>query len=205
MRILLDDHDTNLSAETVGAALREASIVAERAGRLIVEVSVDGIEWSEEDLSSAEFASRAAGELRCATVHPAELLRDTFANAADAVLNAESIQRGAAQLLQGGRTRDAYDRLAEALAVWGAVQTAVSHGLALGILPRESLAARGIDLDGAVQSLDAHLRRLRDAMVAQDATAVADCLLYEFPSTSRAFAAMLAELAKAAHAALPNA
>jgi hypothetical protein len=205
MRILLDNCDTNLTADTVGSALREASVVAERAGRLIIEVSVDGVAWSEEDLASAEFAARPAGELRCATVHPAELLRDTFANAADAVLNAESIQRGAAQLLQRGQGREAYDLLAQALAIWGSVQTAISQGLALGILSRDALAASGIDLDGTVQSLDAQLRRLRDAMVAQDATAVADCLLYEFPSTSRAFAAMLADLAKASHAALPNA
>jgi hypothetical protein len=205
MRILLDNHDTNLTADTVGAALREASVLAERAGRLIVEVSVDGVAWSEEDLASAELAARSAGELRCATVHPAELLRDTFANAADAVLNAESIQRGAAQLLQRGQSREAYDLLAEALAIWGSVQTAISQGLALGILSRESIAAGGIDLDGTVQSLDAQLRRLRDAMVAQDATAIADCLLYEFPSTGRAFAAMLADLAKASNAALSNA
>ncbi len=201
MRILLDNRETNLAADSVGAALAQASAVAEQAGRLIVEVSVDGISWTEEDLGRADLAARSAGEIHCATVHPAELLRDTFAHAADAVLNAEAMQRNAAQLLQGNRSREAYDHLLQALAVWGSVQTAVSRGLALGVLAREELAKSGLDLDGAVQALDTQLRRLRDAMVSRDETGIADCLLYEFPETSRRFAAMLATLARAADGA----
>ena len=35
-------------------------------------------------------------------------------------------------------------------------------------------------------------RALRDAMQAQDTTAVSDCLMYEFPTTTRRFAETLA-------------
>ncbi|MFZ9879825.1 MAG: hypothetical protein ACO3QC_00290 [Phycisphaerales bacterium] len=200
MRILLDDCETSLQANTVAGALTVASDLVTRSGRMIVEVFVDGIAWSEEDLASGEYTARAAGEVRMTTAHPAELLRDTFAHAAEAVLNAEEIQRAAAKLMQANQVRAGFDRLLEALAVWGSVQTAVARGLELGVVTRDEVRAKGIDLEGALASLDRQLRSLRDSMVAQDAAAVSDCLLYEFPSTTKQFAATLAALANEAAA-----
>jgi hypothetical protein len=60
MRILLDDRDTTLHADTIATALQEAATLAERSGRMIVEVHVDGIAWGEEDLASAEHVARGA-------------------------------------------------------------------------------------------------------------------------------------------------
>ena len=200
MRILLDDCETSLRADTVAGALTAASELVTGSGRLIVEVFVDGVAWTEEDLSTGDHTTRPAGEVRMTTAHPAELLRDTFAHAAEAVLNAEEIQRAAAKLMQANQVRSGFDRLLEALAIWGSVQTAVSRGLELGVVSRDEIRAKGIDLDGALTALDRQLRTLRDSMVAQDATAVSDCLLYEFPSTSKVFASTLAALANEAAA-----
>lgn len=197
MRILLDNRETSLRADTVAVALQEASIMVERAGRMIVEVEVDGIAWDEEDLSNAAHTARHASEVRFATAHPAELLRDTLAHATDAVLNAEQIQRNAAKHLQSNREGEGLQSLLEALAIWGAVQTAVSRGLELGVVSRDSLRADGIDLDGAVAVLDTQLRALRDAMQSQDPTAVSDCLMYEFPTTAKRFAETLAAMTNA--------
>ncbi len=196
MRIYLDDCETTLDAKDIASALAAAATVVEGNGRMIVDVHVDGVSWNEEDLASADFTARAAGELRLVTAHPAELLRDTMLHAADAVLNAEEIQRNAAKLMQSDRFSDGLTSLLEALAVWGSVQTAVSRGLALGVVPRERLVAAGIDLDGSVQALDTQLRTLRDAMVAHDRTALSDCLMYEFPATSKRFATMLTSFAQ---------
>ncbi|MEY5033491.1 MAG: hypothetical protein RL354_2522 [Planctomycetota bacterium] len=194
MRILLDDRDTTLHADTIAMALQEAATLAERSGRMIVEVHVDGIAWGEEDLASAEHVARSAQEIRFATAHPAELLRDTLAHATDAVLNAEQIQRNAARLMQANREGEGLQGLLEALAIWGSVQTAVSRGLELGIVTRDGLKSGGIDLDGAVAALDRQLRALRDAMQSQDSTAVSDCLMYEFPTTAKRFAETLAAI-----------
>lgn len=195
MRIYLDDLETSLRANSVGGALQSAATVVEQAGRMIVEVSVDGVAWNEEDLATPSYAERSAGEVRLVTAHPAELLRDTFTNAADAVLNADDIQRNAATLLQSNRTKEGLDALLQSLAVWGSVQTAVSRGLALGVLSRESLAAQSLDIEGAIQALDRQLRTVRDAMSNGDQTALADTLLYEFPVVAKQFATMLASLA----------
>lgn len=195
MRILLDDHETTLRADTVGGALQEAASLVEKTGRMIVEVEVDGIAWGEDDLSSPEYARRGASEIRLSTAHPAELLRDTFAHAAEAVLNADSIQKNAAKLLQSNRETEGMQSLLEALAIWGSVQTAISRGLELGVIDRDHVRAAGIDIDGAIGALDARLRALREAMKSSDVTAVSDCLLYEFPATTKLFAQTLASLA----------
>ena len=195
MRIYLDDFETSLCATDIAGALRAAAELVEQSGRMIVEVSVDGVAWGEEDLASPDFTARAAEELRLLTAHPAALLRDTLLHAADAVLNAEEIQRNAARLMQGNRVREGLQSLLEALAVWGSVQTAVSRGLELGVLSRDEIKRKGIDLDGSIAALDTQLRALRDSMVAQDTTAISDCLLYEFPTTSKRFASTLAALA----------
>jgi hypothetical protein len=198
MRILLDDRETTLRADTVGVALQEAATLAGQTGRMIVEIEVDGIAWCEEDLSRPEHTARGASEIRLSTAHPAELLRDTFAHATEAVLNAEEIQRAAARLMQSNREGEGMQKLLEALAIWGSVQTAVSRGLELGVLARDDAKSAGIDLDGAIAALDAQLRALRTAMQSQDTTAVSDCLMYEFPATTRRFAETLAALAGAA-------
>jgi len=116
-------------------------------------------------------------------------------HAADAVLNADDMQRNAATLLQSNRTKEGLDALLQSLAVWGSVQTAVSRGLALGVLSRESLAAQSVDIEGAIQALDRQLRTVRDAMSNGDQTALADTLLYEFPQVAKQFATMLVSLA----------
>ena len=195
MRILLDDHETTLKADTVGGALQEAATLVEKSGRLIVEVEVDGISWCEEDLASTEHIQRGASEIRLSTAHPAELLRDTFANAAEAVLNADDMQRNAAKLLQANRETEGMQALLESLAIWGSVQTAISRGLELGVISRDQVRAAGIDIDGAIAELDTRLRSLREAMKSSDTTAVSDCLLYEFPATTKVFAQMLAAVA----------
>jgi hypothetical protein len=200
MRILLDETETSLKAQTVGDALRQAADLVGQRGRLIVEVEVDGIRWSEEDLATPETSERAAGELKLLTAHPAELLRETFTQASEAIVAVEEIQCEAAKRMQAGRTKEGLQALLEALAVWGAVQTGISRGLDIGVLSLDDLRARGLDVDGSMQALEAKLRDLRQAIVEQDYTALSDCLLYEFPAIAQRVAALLRALAREAEA-----
>jgi hypothetical protein len=200
MRILLDESETTLAANTVGDALRQAAALAGERGRMIVEIEVDGIRWSEDDLSTPETAQRGAGELKLLTAHPAELLCETFDQSANAVAEIEEIQREAAKHFQGGRTKDGLNQLLESLALWGAVQTGLARGLNIGVLSQPALEARGIEVDGPVKVLESKLRELREAIIAQDFTALSDCLMYEFPAVAQRVAALLRSLAREADA-----
>jgi len=199
MRILLDESETSLDARNIAEALSHAADEAARRGRMIVEVEVDGVRWSEEDLASADAVQRAAGELRLTSIHPAELLRETFVQAGTAVDEADAMQRESAEHLQAGKVGEAMASLSTALALWGSVQTALSRGLELKVLTHAGPGDE-IDLDGAVAALDGQLRTVRDAVSAQDLASLGDCLLYEFPPVSARFAAMLRSLAARAEA-----
>ncbi len=200
MRVLLDEIDTGLSPANIADALSEAARLAEAAGRLVVDVHIDGVRWEEEDFESPALVSRDASEVRLTTVCRKDLLRDIFLHAAEAVLNADEQQRAAAKLLQEDRATDAYPALLEALNTWSQVQSALAQGLSLGIVTRERALGAGVSVDASVQSLEAQLQTLKLAMSRQDHVAVSDCLLYEFPQTTRVFATMLTECAKLATA-----
>ncbi|MSR41564.1 MAG: hypothetical protein EXS10_06650 [Phycisphaerales bacterium] len=196
MRVLLDDIDTGLSPANIADALADAARLAESAGRMVVDVYVDGVHWQEEDFDSATLVQRSASEVRFTTACPKELLRETFLHAAEAVLNADEQQRAAAKLLQEDRATEAYAALLDALNTWSHVQSAIAQGLSLGIVTRERAETAGISIDTALQSLESQLQTLKLAMSRQDHVAVSDCLLYEFPMTTRLFATMLAEFAE---------
>ena len=195
MRVLLDEIDTGLSPSNIADALANAAALAERAGRMVVDVHVDGVHWGEEDFGSPALVQRSASEVRLTTACPKELLRETFLHAAEAVLNADEQQRAAAKLLQEDRAKDAYPALLEALNTWSQVQVAIAQGLSLNIVTRDRALAAGIKIDDALRSLEERLQTLKLAMSRQDHVAVSDCLLYEFPMTTRLFATMLAECA----------
>lgn len=198
MRIVLDESETHLTAESVVDAVQQAATLAGERGRMIVEIEVDGIRWSEEDLSAPDAMARKAGELRLQTAHPAELLEEMFAGASEAVREVDAIHREAAKFLQTGDNKQGYARLLEALAVWGAVQTGLTRGLGLGVLSRESLESAGIDVGATMQTLEGCLKTVREALVAQDETALSDCLLYEFPAVTERISKLLASLAREA-------
>jgi uncharacterized protein (DUF2267 family) len=198
MRILLDDSETTITAETIGDGLEKAAFLAHQRGRLIVEVEVDGVHWTEEDLAAPESTRRTAVELKLLTAHPGELLQETFVQSADAVEKLDELQRESAHALQSGANKLGYDKLLEALSVWAAVQTALTRGLSMGVVSPESIASSGIDFDAAVKALDARLRTLKQAMSAQDVVALCDELLYEFPPVIRMFVDLLRALARAA-------
>ena len=151
MRVLLDEIDTGLSPSNIADALANAAALAERAGRMVVDVHVDGVHWGEEDFGSPALVQRSASEVRLTTV--------------DLVLNPLGVP-----------SRMNVGQILETHMGWAA------RGL-------------GIKIDDALRSLEERLQTLKLAMSRQDHVAVSDCLLYEFPMTTRLFATMLAECA----------
>ncbi len=192
MQILLDDAPCDLSAETVGEALAAASALAGDRGRLIVTVDVDGTRWTADDLASPK-RSASAGLLRLTTAEPRELVVQAFAEAAEALTDADRLQRQAAELLQSGRQTVSMDTLGEAILIWMSVRETVVKGAGLG----------GISLDDAetgdaIRRLNDRLTSVRDALEARDPVGLADELLYEFPAVVEEWRGILANLQRSA-------
>ncbi len=187
MQILLDEVPCQLDAATVAEAVLAAAALARSQGRLIVDVSVDGARWTEE-LSAP---SAPASVVALTSAQPSVLVRETFAQAADALAEADSLQRAAAESLQSDRGLAAMDKLAGAMAIWECVREVIVNGSAVGGL---DLGAQGARLDEAVTLLHGKLDALRGALHQGDLVAVADVLLYEFPEVVALWRALLGEL-----------
>ncbi len=187
MQILLDEVPCELDAATVAEAVLAAAALARSQGRLIVDVSVDGTRWTEDSSAPSAPASIVA----LTSAQPSVLVRETFAQAADALAEADSLQRAAAESLQSDRGLAAMDMLAGAMAIWEGVREAIVNGSAIGGL---DLAAQGSGLDAAVALLHGRLDALRGALHHGDLVAVADLLLYEFPEVVARWRVLLGDL-----------
>jgi hypothetical protein len=198
MRILLDDRDTGISATTIGEAVAGAATLAERDGRQVVDVYVDGEKWNEDELSSPDRLRQRAEEVRATSACPAELVRETFIQAAEALLDAERLQRDAAKLMRADSSKEGLDLLMQALGVWVNIHKATVQGIQFVQIDHRTVTTPEGTFDDAAADLNSKLITLRDAMKSGDSVAVCDCLLYEFPSTTKRWASMLTELARRA-------
>ena len=193
MKVLLDDMPCEVNATTVGEALDAASAVAEQRGRLIVDVSVDGTRWTESDLSSSDRTDAAAEVVHFTSAAPRELVRQTFADAADALTDADDLQRETAQLLQADHRTVSLDKLNEAISIWLQVQEAIVKGSQLVGLDLDAVALPR-PIGESISALNQRLEAVHGALARNDVIALADTLLYEFPEVVEEWRGILDEL-----------
>jgi hypothetical protein len=181
MRIILDDIPCDVQARTIGEAIDAAASLAEGRGRLVVDVNVGGRHWSDVDLSCADRADADGQVVRFTTARPAELVRQTFADASDALADAGDLQRQAAELLRADEQVLSFDKLNDAISIWLSVQEAVVKGSRLAGLDLDGVTVSGVPLIDAVERLNERLGIVCSALRRGDRTGLADTLLYEFP------------------------
>ena len=181
MRILIDEQPSDIQASSIGEAINTAAAEAEGRGRVIVEVVVDGEPWNEEQLASAELCAGRAQELRLVSADLIDLVQQTLADASEILAGADELQRAAAELLQADRRAEAMDKLAEALVVWRAVQTAVFKSSQALQLDLDNVRVGESTMSQSVTRLNEQLVTLRSALEANDPVALSDALLYEMP------------------------
>ena len=196
MRVMLDDQTCPTTATTIGEAVAAAANQAEKDGRLVVEIRVDGTTLSDQDLQTPDRLQAVAEEVQLITTTIGTLLRDTFLHAAEALVDADATQRSAAELVQSGQTADGMRALLSALETWGGIRDAVVKGLALAEVSPDDVVIGDQRLPDAISGLQDRLGALKSAMVAEDISATCDCLLYDLPQSTRECSVILAGLAQ---------
>lgn len=192
MRVLLDGATILQHAGTLGEALDAAREAAERRGRVVVEVMLDGAPASGDDLSNAEALSRpaTAKEASLVSAEPRDLVASTFEDAAAAMSDLRDTQRELALKIQQGRTGEATGALGEVFEVWEAARQALEQGA--------EMASIDLGSDGAAADMIAGLtERLREvvrAVEAKDWSALADELEYDLAEQADRWAGKFAEL-----------
>jgi len=182
MQVYLDDEPLS-GCDTFAQALRAASDRAQRAGRIIVEASLDGAAVAE-DILERPPEEPLDGELRLTSIEPRALVRTTLTDAAEALEAARLDQQRSADFIQTGKIDQALPPLSSAVQTWQAVRDAVEKSAALLHIPLDAISLPGgpagadtlIELIG---SLAGRLEEIKRSLVSEDWSALADVLAYD--------------------------
>lgn len=202
MRLILDEIQHEVTADSIGDAITAAAGLAEQGGRIIVDVIVDGATWSLDQLNSKELAGAGADEVRCVSEDPCVLARGVFTDAGLTLDEVDARHREAADLLQAGKRAEAMAPLSDAVNMWLTVQQAVE----LGTRTIAAFAAESDEpaLDATIMPVlkqtNDHLMTLRTAITDDDEVVMADLLLYELPAIVIEWRALLLTLEQRLHA-----
>jgi hypothetical protein len=134
------------------------------------------------------------GDIRLTTADPTELVCTTFAEAADALNDADELHREAAELIQADQSRKAMEKLCDALSIWVAVQEAVQKGAALIQVDLDDLKICETTAQQSVERLAVQLQEMKQAVETEDPVHLSDTLMYELPDVVQQWRAMLREL-----------
>lgn len=194
MQVLLDENVCDVAADTVEEAITACADLVEAQGRMIVDVHVDGTRWSEEQLDSPERQTTTAQVVELTSADPAQLVLQTFEDAAEALTNADELQHEAAELLQSDQRTICMDKMGEALSIWLSVQQAIVKGSQVIGLRLDDVEVNGTPIVNSIVKLNEQLQMMRTALEQDDQIALADMLLYEFPEVVREWQGILEHL-----------
>jgi hypothetical protein len=197
MQVFLDGKPLDLDGATLASALRAGSREAERRGRVVVEVYLDGKMVSDTILTDPP--DQALGnEMRLVSVEPKLLVRETLLDAADALDKARQEQADAADRIQCGQVEEAMPLMQNAILKWQAVRDAVEKSASLLDIPLDSKIESGggtLTLTEVVEGLAKSLTEVRRTLEASDWSGLADLLAYDMGEQVKAWQAMLRGLA----------
>jgi hypothetical protein len=186
MRLLLDDTPVELERPTLACALETGIERARAAGRVIIEVKLDGEPVSGEDLASPSEQEMRGAEVRLLTAEPVALVRTTLMEASDTLGDAIALQRSAAAAIHAGRTPDALDAMTQALEIWHTIQQVVQKTTEMLEVAPDNLTLEGpaegggrVSMGSRITELGAALLEARDAMQEGDLARLADALEYD--------------------------
>ncbi len=181
MRVMLDEQVCDIQASTIGDALSAVAATAEIQGRVVVEVTVDGVKWTHEQLASEEMLAGSAEEVSLISAELSDLVHQTLTDASEALLEADAYQREAAESLQSDQRADAMAKLGEALGIWLAVHEAVVKSAHAAKLDLDAMKVGDGSMMDCIDQLNEHLSELRTTLQASDTVALSDSLMYELP------------------------
>jgi len=194
MPIFLDDQPLDAPGPTLGDALTQAQANLADAGRIVVEVVVDGETLAGQPLDARLGEDVSAAEVRLVSALPAELATEALAGVRAQLGEARLLQAEAADLLQRDRVSDGLEKVTEAINAWLNTQQAVLQSATVLGVDLDTFEVAGHELTDSVHELVGQLKELRDMITAGDMVGLADTLAYEWPGITDRWDAFLGAL-----------
>lgn len=179
--------------------MRAGVAAAQQQSRIVIEVKGDGRRIPDDLLAQPSDELTTIRVIELVSANPRELAAKSLRDAAAAIDELRETQQAAASAMHAGEA--AFDELGTIFSSWQAVRGVVQQaGAVLGVdvmnIPlkiddsQDTVAA-------ATADLSTHLRAMKDAMGAQDISAMADVLAYDLDAAAERWARVLLALAGA--------
>lgn len=198
MRVYLDDALIEHARPTLAGGISAAAAIAERQGRIIIQVLADGSPLADEKLAELPDTADGVAELRMTSADTKSIVRVALSDAADLLDANLQIHKQTARLFQQGDIQGAFADLDRVVEVWRmARETLEKCAAALGLngdqLARSALQVHRdfAEASNAVGSLSATLAELKSGIERQDWATVGDLLEYDLPEQGQLWSAML--------------
>ncbi|MEQ8843332.1 MAG: hypothetical protein RIB58_00640 [Phycisphaerales bacterium] len=196
MKATLDGTDLELTGVTLSAALEAGAQHARDAGRIVIEVLVDGQPLEGEALDAAGGQPMPDATVEMTSADPAALVRVTLFDAADAMEDSRQEHVACAEMIHRGDVAEAMASLGQLMATWQAVREAVvQSGTALG-RPLASYSTQH-SLEARTDALAKQLETLRKAVADDDLSVAADVLEEDLSAEAGMWADALRQIAEA--------
>lgn len=198
MDVYLDGQAIQVEPCSVSRALDVARERAQEAGRIVIEVRVDGTPASGELLDRPPKDTGGISELRMLTAAPGPFVQETLLNAAELLDQTKSDQDDAAELIQRGSVEEAFAPLQRALQSWAVVQQILDRSQQLLSIDAGSVVVGDSTGMACISGLAERLKEVRRALAEEDWTALSDELAYEMDGQIDRWRQLLTALAGAA-------
>ena len=203
MPVKIDDQPVALEAGSLRALLAAAREHLAPAGRLVVQVQVDGepvgmlsVGGVEEALDADQPTDFDSQDVQMYSATPAELAVGALDQAREQIAAARQQQEDAADLLQKDEPAEALQLVGGSIAEWIQAQQAVTSVAQLLGLDLTAIKVDDQDVATRTQELLTRLVELKELLEANDHVALADALAYEWPETTDRWDAALGAMVK---------
>ena len=183
MHLIMDDAEHATDARSITEAIECGAQVAEKTGRCVVEVHVDGAQLTQSEISSTDRCAQTANEVRLVTARPQELVQDVLQDAVRTLDHIDSLQREAAEFIHCDQIVDAMRLLDEAISAWIDVQNAASKSAVMAGIDLATFETDQVEASIAIEHLNRHLNSIARSLRSNDPVTLSDTLLYELPDT----------------------
>jgi len=194
MTIYLDDQPLQLKGRDLKSLLVAASDHLSDAGRIVVEVQVDGQPLVEEALDQQYTEELGDAEVRLYSADPSELAVMTLEQVKEKLNDARQAQAQAADFFQEDKLDLALKQVVGVIEVWQQTQQAVLQSVQLLGMSLDNMEVEGRSVPDMTDALLNQVSGLRDLLSAGDTVGLADAMAFEWPQTANDWEELMTEL-----------
>lgn len=193
--IHLDDQLTAFPAGSMRELLAAARDELAPAGRVVVEVRVDGQSVTGAELDDDQPTAPDA-DIRVYSAKPSDLVVGVLEEVRTQLTESQTMQQKAAELLQQDEPAEAMGLVRQSIDGWLQAQQAVGQSAQLLQIDLGAIAIEDQTVLERMNELVGSLTDLKDTVIANDFVTLADALQYEWPEITERWDASLGAIIK---------